>query len=194
MNGSDRDRSRDDRRPDIASARQVVVAAMTVMASAAVIVACWFGTTQPATAQPAECQIEDLTSSSLRVYQCQENLRIVAETATKIALIQRSGRLVGIELQSGAAFVDTGGPRPDGFRVVTPQAEALVRGTQFAVDVAPARTSVFVRSGAVAVSREGREVMLRDGEGVDAGADLPLEVRAWPAPRAAALLTRLGQT
>ena len=83
-----------------------------------------------------------------------------------------------------------------GFEVITPQAIAAVRGTKWAVDVADGKTSVFVVTGRVAVSREPGSpgVELGPGEGVDVEAGTaPLTVRKWGAPRVAALLARFGE-
>ncbi|MGZ2404638.1 hypothetical protein ACVIKO_001898 [Rhizobium ruizarguesonis] len=54
---------------------------------------------------------------------------------------------------------------------------------------------MLVVRGSVAVRRpSGEPVVLSPGEGVDViGGTEPLVVRRWPAPRAAALLARLGQ-
>ena len=82
------------------------------------------------------------------------------------------------------------------FQVTTPQAIAAVRGTQWAVDVAGAKTSVFVVSGRVAVRRSASRtgVELGPGEGVDVEAGTgPLTVRRWPIARANALMARFGR-
>ena len=90
-------------------------------------------------------------------------------------------------------------PRHDnatGFEVITPQAIAAVRGTRWAVDVEPGKTSVFVVRGRVGVQRPASDatVVLGPGEGVDVEADgARLTVKRWPAKRVAALLARLGQ-
>jgi ferric-dicitrate binding protein FerR (iron transport regulator) len=64
------------------------------------------------------------------------------------------------------------------------------------VDVAGARTSVFVVNGRVGVRRPNARngVSLGPGEGVDVEAGTaPLTVRRWPAARAGALLARFGR-
>jgi len=101
-----------------------------------------------------------------------------------------------VELSSKALLVEV--PRKPGgnpFKVLTPQAIAAVRGTKWAVDVAEAKTSVFVADGRVGVSRRsgGRGVVLGRGEGVDVEATGPLTVKTWGQPRVDALMTRLGQ-
>jgi ferric-dicitrate binding protein FerR (iron transport regulator) len=71
-----------------------------------------------------------------------------------------------------------------------------VRGTKWAVDVQPSRTSVFVVRGSVAVRRPSGtdNVVLNAGDGVDADADgSSLKVKQWGAARVSALLARFGQ-
>lgn len=146
----------------------------------------------PAQAQVPGCVIED-AGPNLRVYQCQESLRIAAEKSAVVSGLQRDGRLVAVRIESGAAYVDTG-PRASGLRIETPHAEVETFGRAFALDVESARTSVFVRTGAVAVRQGAREVKLRDGEGVDVGpAPSLLDVKRWSPERATKLLGRLGQ-
>jgi ferric-dicitrate binding protein FerR (iron transport regulator) len=101
-----------------------------------------------------------------------------------------------VELSSKALLVEV--PKKPGgnpFKVLTPQAIAAVRGTKWAVDVAEAKTSVFVADGRVGVSRRsgGRSVVLGRGEGVDVEATGPLTVKTWGQPRVDALMARLGQ-
>lgn len=101
-----------------------------------------------------------------------------------------------MELSSKALLVEV--PRKPGgnpFKVLTPQAIAAVRGTKWAVDVADAKTSVFVADGRVGVTRRsrGRGVVLGPGEGVDVEATGPLSVKQWGKPRIDALMARLGQ-
>jgi ferric-dicitrate binding protein FerR (iron transport regulator) len=107
-----------------------------------------------------------------------------------------------VELSSKALLVEV--PKKPGgnpFKVLTPQAIAAVRGTKWAVDVAEAKTSVFVANGRVGVTRRaarGRGVVLGAGEGVDVEATGPLTVKTltvktWGQPRVDALMARLGQ-
>jgi ferric-dicitrate binding protein FerR (iron transport regulator) len=86
-------------------------------------------------------------------------------------------------------------PRRGMFQILTPHAIATVRGTVWAVDVSPARSSVFVREGAVDVRRRHGEetVTLRGGDGVDVDDVTGLEVKRWSAERAARLLARFGR-
>jgi hypothetical protein len=83
-----------------------------------------------------------------------------------------------------------------GFQVLTPQAIAAVRGTEWIVDVSGTKTAVFVVSGRVGVRRASSRdsVSLGAGEGVDVEAGVgPLVVRRWPAARASALLARFDR-
>jgi hypothetical protein len=133
------------------------------------------------------------------VLHCPDDLTITEEAGAKVALEDRNrdGRPDAARLESKAVLIDLPGPSGEtGFEVITPQAIAAVRGTRWAVDVAPGKTSVFVVSGSVGVHRPGDDatVVLGPGEGVDVEADgMPLTVRRWPAKRVTALLARLGQ-
>ena len=108
--------------------------------------------------------------------------------------------------RKGVEFAHPGGkallldlPRRDNptrFEVITPQAIAAVRGTQWAVDVQGGKTSVFVVKGHVEVRRPSSTaaVNLGAGQGVDVEAGgAPLVVKNWPAKRVAALMARLGR-
>ena len=83
-----------------------------------------------------------------------------------------------------------------GFEVKTPQAITAVRGTEWAVDVTPKRTSVFVVKGRVDVRRPDGDARasLTAGDGVDVEPGSgPLTVKRWPARRVSALMARFGQ-
>jgi len=145
------------------------------------------------------CQAETLQNPPRTVLTCPNGVRIVAEDGTDFELQDRGGapgpeaaRLGGkaLLLEAPAGAVE------GGFEVITPQAIAAVRGTKWAVDVADDKTSVFVVTGRVAVSREtgGASVELGPGDGVDVEASTaPLTVRQWGAARVAALLARFGE-
>ena len=143
------------------------------------------------TSQPSANQTQTL--------RCGGGVTIVAESGAQFTLLDRdsNGRVDAVDLQSKAVFVEA--PKKKAgkpFEVITPQAIAAVRGTQWAVDAEGAKTSVFVDSGRVAVRRVAApgQVVLGPGEGVDVDAGTtPLEVKRWPAPRVAALLGRLGR-
>jgi hypothetical protein len=133
------------------------------------------------------------------VLPCPDDLTITKEAGAKLTLEDRNsdGRPDAAKLESKAVLIDL--PRSDnatGFEVITPQAIAAVRGTRWAVDVAPGKTSVLVVRGRVGVHRPARDaaVVLGPGEGVDVEANTTrLTVKRWPAKRRAALLARLGQ-
>lgn len=133
-----------------------------------------------------------------RILRCPGGVTVTAEAGASFTLHDRNGdgSPDSASLRRKAILVDVDSSRHSGgFQVVTPQAIAAVRGTQWAVDVGGGQTSVLVVRGAVGVRRpQGDPVVLRPGEGVDVrSGTAPLEVRRWPGPRAAALLARLGQ-
>ncbi|HMO29406.1 FecR domain-containing protein [Enterovirga sp.] len=122
-------------------------------------------------APPPGCRLEDASTSLLRIYECQERLRIAAETETRLSAIQRDGRLVGLRVDGGAVLVEASAR--EGFQVVTAEAVTELRGAQVAVESGEKGTAVFVREGDASVSREGRSVTLRAGQGVDVAARSP---------------------
>ena len=75
-----------------------------------------------------------------------------------------------IRLDDGALLIEF---HPSGqqneFQILTPLAIAAVRGTKWAMEVAPARTSTLVLDGSVAVTsrRLNQYVVLTEGQGVD---------------------------
>jgi hypothetical protein len=143
------------------------------------------------TSAPSPAQTQTLT--------CNGGVTIIVENGARFTLLDRdrNGRVDGIDLQSKAVFVSA--PKQKSgrrFEVMTPQAIAAVRGTEWAVDAEGAKTSVFVQTGRVAVRRTtgSSSVTLGPGEGVDVDATTtPLQVRQWGAPRIAALMARLGR-
>jgi len=154
----------------------------------------------PATAQPflnAGCTASP-SAAGTQTWRCDNGITIVAENGARFELkdANRDGHIDSVELSSKALLVEV--PRKPGgnpFKVLTPQAIAAVRGTKWAVDVADAKTSVFVANGRVGVTRRsrGRGVVLGPGEGVDVEATGPLSVKQWGKPRIDALMARLGQ-
>lgn len=131
---------------------------------------------QPATMPPG-CRLDASSTSMLHIFECQEALRIAAEAAARLAAIEQGGRLVGLRVEGGAVMIESGG-RPDGFRVVTAQAVTELRQARVAVDSSDRRTSIFVREGTASVRREGDEVSLTRGEGVDVASLPPLPKRS----------------
>ncbi|WP_027534453.1 FecR domain-containing protein [Bradyrhizobium sp. WSM3983] len=154
-----------------------------------------------ATAQPAAnagCTASP-SAAGTQTWRCDNGITIVAESGARFELndANRDGHIDSVELSSKALLVEAP-KRPHGhpFKVLTPQAIAAVRGTKWAVDVAEAKTSVFVANGRVGVTRRparGRGIVLGPGEGVDVEATGPLTVKTWGQPRVDALMARLGQ-
>jgi ferric-dicitrate binding protein FerR (iron transport regulator) len=153
-----------------------------------------------ATAQPAAdagCTASPSVAGT-QTWRCDNGITIVAENGAKFELkdANRDGHIDSVELSSKALLLEVPKtPRGNPFKVLTPRAIAAVRGTKWAVDVADAKTSVFVADGRVGVSRRarGRAVVLGPGEGVDVEATGPLTVKTWGQPRVDALMARLGQ-
>ncbi|ARM88518.1 FecR family protein [Rhizobium sp. CIAT894] len=148
-------------------------------------------------AQSAGCTMSR-EAGGRQVFTCPGGVKVTAEAGASFRLADRNGdgSPDSASLRRKAILVDVDSSQhAGGFQVVTPQAIAAVRGTQWAVDVAGGKTSVLVVRGSVAVRRPaGDQVVLSPGEGVDiSGGTEPLVVRRWPAPRVAALLARLGQ-
>ncbi|HEX2135752.1 MAG TPA: FecR domain-containing protein [Microvirga sp.] len=154
----------------------------------------------PSAAQSPGCTVQPApTPPPRQVLRCADGLAIEAEARSDYTLRARSTTGIPHEavLRSGALLVNApaqaSGRR---FQILTPQAVAAVRGTQWAVDVGGGKTAVFVVDGQVSVRRPTgrRAVTLGPGEGVDVAADAaPLAVRRWSPQRAAALLARFGR-
>lgn len=154
-----------------------------------------------ASAQTASfgCTLEAVAGTGGHVVRCQRGITITPEADARYSLIDRNSDSVadGVLLRGKAVLVDVPrGASSSGFVVVTPQAIAAVRGTEWAVDVQGGRTSVLVLEGNVSVRRPaaGAAVGLGPGQGVDVEpGTAPLTVRRWPDARVAALLARLGR-
>ena len=138
------------------------------------------------------------SGAGTQTWRCDNGITIVAENGARFELkdANRDGHIDSVELSSKALLIEV--PKKPGgnpFKVLTQQAIAAVRGTRWAVDVADAKTSVFVADGRVGVSHRtrGRGVVLGPGEGVDVEATGPLTVKQWGQPRIDALMARLGQ-
>lgn len=152
---------------------------------------------EPAFAQSGGCALTR-QAGGRQLLRCPGGVTVTAEAGAAFRLTDRNGdgSPDSVSLRSKAILVDVDNDQHQGgFQVVTPQAIAAVRGTQWAVDVASGTTSVLVTRGRVAVRRPaGASVTLAPGEGVDVQSGTePLVVRRWPAARASALLARLGQ-
>jgi ferric-dicitrate binding protein FerR (iron transport regulator) len=160
------------------------------------VVACmlWLGA---AFAEPGGCSLD--RSGSQDVLRCPDGLTIVVEKGARYSLADRNsdGHVDGVRLNGKALLLDL--PRrenPTRLEVITPQAIAAVRGTQWAVDVEDGKTSVFVVRGRVEVRRPARSaaVNLGPGQGVDVEAGGgALVVKRWPAKRVTALMARFGR-
>lgn len=127
---------------------------------------------------PPGCRLDEASTSLLRIYECQEKLRIASEASTRLSAIERNGRLVGLRVGGGAVLVEASG-RED-FQVVTAEAVTELREGQVAVESGEKGTAVFVREGDASVSREGRSVRLSAGQGVDVAAPAPAPAPAPP--------------
>ena len=152
-----------------------------------------------AAAQPAKpgC-VSAQTAQGTQTLRCETSITIVSENGAKFELRDRNrdGQIDSVELSNKALLLEV--PKKPGrarFEVVTPQAIAAVRGTQWAVDAEGGKTSVFVVDGRVNVARAGGRgrVDLGPGDGVDVEASGELVVKRWPPARVAALMARLGQ-
>ncbi|MEA6468655.1 FecR domain-containing protein, partial [Salmonella enterica subsp. enterica serovar Newport] len=93
------------------------------------------------------------SAAGTQIWRCDNGITIVAENGARFELkdANRDGHIDSVELSSKALLVEV--PKKPGgnpFKVLTPQAIAAVRGTRWAVDVAEAKTSVFVADGPAA--------------------------------------------
>jgi ferric-dicitrate binding protein FerR (iron transport regulator) len=181
---------------DRASHRSFRLSAMRLFLLAFVV---YLSLHENATAQGIGCVVQT-AASQRQILRCRDGLTIEAEAGAAFNLVDqnRDAQPDAINLQSRAIFIDAPARSAgQGFQIMTPQAIAAVRGTQWAVDVSGSRTSVFVVNGRVSVRRvqgNTRSVSLSPGEGVDVESGTsPLIVRRWPEARAAALLARLGR-
>jgi hypothetical protein len=168
------------------------------LAAAMIATTCLSGTAASAQQANLGCTSEQ-SFAGPQTIRCGGGVTIIAENGARFTLLDRdrNGRVDGVDLQSKAVFIQA--PKQKAgktFEVMTPQAIAAVRGTQWAVDAEGSKTSVFVETGRVRVRRvagPGR-VTLRPGEGVDVDdSATPLEIKRWPAPRVTALMARLGR-
>jgi hypothetical protein len=166
----------------------------------AALLACALGAgLSSASAQSAGCRVVTYTDPPREELQCADGLILSAERGAQYDAVDgnRDGRPEAADLNGRGLLIELPpGRRRGGFQIRTPHAIASVRGTIWAVDVGPSRTSVFVQRGTVAVSRRagGAGVTLRAGDGVDVEAGTnALEVKRWSPQRAAQLLARFGR-
>lgn len=165
---------------------------------AAIVVLCLANAPTHAQDVSRTCQVTLLTDPPGDLLTCRDGLVIRTERSSAYRLIERPGdrKPESAELTGRGLLIELpSGQGRKRFQINTPHVIASVRGTIWAVDVTALRTSVFVQRGLVEVRRlESRaSVTLRPGEGVDVGDTGALEVKRWPAQRAAALLARFGR-
>lgn len=167
----------------------------SLAAVVAFLTACLFA--EPGQAQSNACMLRpDRYNPNEQVLHCGEELTVQQAPGT----VYRPGpgrRPASVQLDSGAVFIIFHpASRPRDFQILTPLAIASVRGTTWAVETTPARTSVFVQTGVVKVrrARAAASVVLRQGEGVDADSDGgPLQVKRWSPERVRTLMARFGR-
>src|SRR5689334_3831758 len=150
--------------------------------------------------QPAGCSLApDDKNPSEKILRCGDSLIIRNAPDTRYELTgQDEQQKIGeVRLDSGALLLEfTPSDRQKQFQILTPHAIAAVRGTKWAVEVVPDRTSTLVVSGTVEVKRPMRRrgVLLHAGEGTDVSArGGRLAVKRWAQRRVDALLARFGQ-
>jgi hypothetical protein len=151
-------------------------------------------------AQTSACElVPDEKNPPEKILRCGEGLVVRTAHDTTYHAVGGQGTKPPKELQldAGAVMVEFHPSKGHStFQIRTPNAIAAVRGTKWVVDVSPDKTSTFVISGYVAVSRpRGAEtVVLRAAEGADVSPDSgPIVVKRWAAPRVKALLARFGE-
>ena len=153
----------------------------------------------PARAAGACALVPDERAASEKTLQCGEALTVRPAQGTRYRPLYKKGEPlpVGIRLDDGALLIDYRSASPqEKFQILTPLAIAAVRGTKWAIEVAKARTSTLVLSGAVMVTnrRLNEYVVLTEGEGVDVTpADTSMVQKRWGEARIRALLARFGE-
>jgi len=165
-----------------------------------VIALIWLGTPAQVYGQPAGCDlIPDDKNPSEKILRCGDSLTIRNAPDTRYEFTGKDAEqgTGEIRLNSGALLIEfTPSERQKQFQILTPHAIAAVRGTKWAVEVVPDRTSTLVISGTVEVKRPMRRrgVLLRAGEGTDVSArGGRLIVKRWAKKRVDTLLARFGQ-
>lgn len=130
---------------------------------------------------------------------CGDSLTVQPAHGTHYRPITKAGQPLpaAIRLDDGALLIEFHpSPQQEDFQILTPLAVAAVRGTKWAMEVSPARTSTLVLAGAVAVTnrRLNQYVILTDGRGVDiTPSDTAIVQKRWGDARVRALLARFGQ-
>ena len=136
---------------------------------------------------------------SEKILQCGHQLTVHPAHGASYRPVYKSGQQLpaAIRLDRGALLIEF---HPDSqqieFQILTPLAIAAVRGTKWAMEVVPKRTSTLVLEGAVAVTsrRLNEYVVLTEGQGVDISeGDTTLTQKRWGEARVRALLSRFGE-
>jgi len=136
---------------------------------------------------------------SEKILQCGQELTVHPAHGTRYRPVFKAGQQLptAIQLNDGALLIEfhPSGP-PNEFQILTPLAIAAVRGTKWAMEAAPARTSTLVLDGSVAVTnrRLNQYVVLTKGQGVDISpGDTSMVQKQWGEARVRALLSRFGE-
>jgi hypothetical protein len=158
------------------------------------------GATAPGLGETDGCVlVPDDRNPSEKILRCGDTLTIRTAPNTRYHLTDQDSqqRPRGAQLESGALMIEfTPSEGRRKFQILTPHAIAAVRGTTWAVEVEPERTSTLVMSGTVQVTRpRGKgSALLHAGEGADVSAgSAPITVKVWAKKRVDALLARFGQ-
>lgn len=136
---------------------------------------------------------------SLKVLQCGQELTVRPAAGAQYRVLYKKSQQVpaAIQLNDGALLIEFHpNSQQDKFQILIPLAIAAVRGTKWAMDVTPARTSALVLEGAVAVTnrRLNEYVLLTEGQGVDISpGDTSMTQKQWGQARVRALLSRFGE-
>jgi hypothetical protein len=136
---------------------------------------------------------------SEKILQCGQELTVRPAQGARYRPIYKTGQQLptSIRLDDGALLIEFHpGSQQDEFQILTPLAIAAVRGTRWAMEVSPTRTSTLVLAGAVAVTsrRLNQYVILTEGQGVDISeGDTSLTQKQWGQARVRALLSRFGE-
>ncbi len=136
---------------------------------------------------------------SEKVLKCGEALTVRPAHGTHYRPIFKAGQGLpeAIRLEDGALLIEFHPKAGAGeFQILTPLAVAAVRGTKWAMEASPTRTSTLVLDGAVAVTnrRLNLYVVLTPGEGVDVAAgDTTMVQKRWGEAKVRALLSRFGE-
>jgi ferric-dicitrate binding protein FerR (iron transport regulator) len=136
---------------------------------------------------------------SEKMLQCGEQLTIRPAHGTRYRPVYKAGQQLptAVQLNDGALLIEFHpSVQENAFQILTPLAIAAVRGTKWAMEVSPARTSTLVLDGSVAVTnrRLNEYVVLTEWQGVDiTPSDTTMAQKQWGQARIRALLSRFGE-